>query len=82
MGKVMLGLKQHIVESEEIAKAHAKLKKMKKDTPVSYTHYKTGEKMTGRYGGLKRMGGNSYAMVHHDKSSMRVPVHHIHQTKS
>ena len=79
----MLGLKQHIVESEAIAKAHAKLKKMKKGSEVSYTHYKTGEKKTGEYGGLKRMGGHSYAMVHHGKEgSMRVPVHHIHQAQS
>lgn len=78
----MLGLKQHITEMEHIHKAKKTLQKMKKDSPVSYTHYKTGKKMTGRYGGLKNMGGNSYAMVHHDRSSMRVPVHHIHQTQS
>jgi len=78
----MQSLKQHIAESAAMNAAKVKLKKMKKGASVSYTHQQSGEKKTGEYGGLRNMGGRSYAMVHHGKEgSTAVPVHQIHQAQ-
>jgi len=65
----------------DIDAAKKRLKKMKKGSSVSFTHSKTGEKVTGSYQGLKNMGGRSYAHVEHPKGVKHpnmIPVHHIH----
>ena len=77
----MQQFKTFVAEGEAIDKAKAKLKKIKKGTEVSFTHHKTGQKVTGTYQGLKRMGAHSYAHVETDKEAHRVPVHHIHQAQ-
>jgi hypothetical protein len=67
-------------EANEVqAAATARLKKMKKGSSVSFSSQNdSGKKVSGTYGGLKRMGGRSYAQVHHDTGSTHVPVHQIH----
>ena len=55
-----------------------RVQKIKKGSAVSFTHATTGKKVTGTYGGLKSMGGRSYAHVEHEGGSTRVPVHQIH----
>ena len=77
----MQQFKNFVIEGEAIDAAKAKLKKMKKGADVSFTHHNTGQKVTGTYGGLKRMGAHTYASVNTDKETHRVPVHHIHQAK-
>ena len=65
----------------DIDAAKKRLKKMKKGSSVSFTHSKTGEKVTGSYQGLKNMGRRSYAHVEHPKGVKHpnmIPVHHIH----
>lgn len=77
----MQKFKTFVTEGEAIAAAHEKLKKMKKDSNVSFTHATSGEKVSGKYKGLKRMGGRTYAHVETGKGAHRVPVHHIHQAQ-
>ena len=77
----MQQFKTFVAEGEVIANAKAKLKKIKKGSEVSFTDHKTGQKVTGEYRGLKRMGAHSYAHVETGKSAHRVPVHHIHQAQ-
>ena len=65
----------------DIDAAKKRLKKMKKGSSVSFTHSKTGEKVTGSYQGIKNMGGRPYAHVEHPKGVKHpnfIPVHHIH----
>ncbi len=59
--------------------AHVKrLKAVKKNSNVTYDHHKHGA-VTGKFQGVKRMGGRPYAHVEHGKSmgSMYVPVHQV-----
>jgi len=60
--------------------AKAKLKKMKPGSTVSFTNPQ-GQKVTGTYKGMKRMGGRSYAHVEHEKGATMAPPHHIHQAQ-
>jgi hypothetical protein len=70
----MKSFKQILQESAEID-----LQKMKKGSSVSFTSAKTGQKVSGAYHGLKRMGAHSYAHVEEPgKGAHMVPVHHIH----
>lgn len=55
-----------------------RVQKMAKGSSVSFTHSQTGNKVTGKYMGLKSRDGNSYAAVETDKGRFHVPVHHIH----
>lgn len=77
----MKSFKTLMEELSHIEKATAKLKKIKKGTEVSFTDQQTRKKVTGQYGGLKRLGAYSYAKVNTDKMTHAVPVHHIHQTQ-
>ncbi len=76
-----LGYRIEIVQTVQIdeSKMPPHLKKKKKDDPISFTHHSTGQKITGRYGGAKRMGAFSYAVVHTDKGSHWVPYHQVHK---
>lgn len=86
MGSDMLSFKNHLVEADMMKAAHARVKKMKKGSEVSFTHQQTGRKVTGTHGGVKMMGGRPYLDVHTTKTDSggvtsglsRVPVHHIH----
>ena len=71
------GVDRPSVLESAIKAATERLKKTKTGSDVSFTDPK-GSKVTGKYGGLKRMGGRTYASVDTDKGSHRVPVHHIH----
>ena len=74
-----------LVEQDEIEAAKKKLKKIPKGSKVSFSHSKTGKKITGTYHGLKRLGAYSYAHVEHPKGVNHpnfIPVHHIHQAQS
>lgn len=77
----MQSFSNFLVKESAIEAAKSKLKKMKKGSQVSFTHAQTGEKVSGEYRGLKRMGAHSYAHVETGKSAFRVPVHHIHQAQ-
>ena len=77
----MQTFKNHLSEASAIDAAKAKLKKMKKGSEVSFTDARSGKKVTGKYHGLKSMGGRSYAHVEHEKGATRVPVHQIHQAQ-
>jgi hypothetical protein len=75
----MKSFKQILQESAEIDAAKKRLQKMKKGSSVSFTSAKTGQKVSGAYHGLKRMGAHSYAHVEEPgKGAHMVPVHHIH----
>ena len=52
----------------------------KKGSTVSFTNPQ-GQKVTGTYKGMKRMGGRSYAHVEHEKGATMAPPHHIHQVQ-
>ena len=61
--------------------AHVKkhLKTVGKDGAVTYFDTEKRRHANGRYGGLKRVGGHTYALVHHnDKTSMAVPLNQVH----
>lgn len=77
----MQSFSNFLIKESAIEAAKKKLKKMKKGSQVSFTHSQTGEKVTGEYHGLKRMGAHSYAHVETGKDAFRVPVHHIHQAQ-
>ena len=69
----------HLTEESDIIKGSiSKLKKTKKDTEVSFNHWKQG-KVTGKYKGLGKMGGRTYAKVCTDTATHWVPVHHINE---
>lgn len=65
-----------LLEESAIKQATDRLKKVKKGSQVSFDHHKHGT-VTGKFGGLKRMGGRTYADIHTDKETHRVPVHHV-----
>lgn len=82
MGSIeMQSFSNHVIAEDAIKAATAKLKKVKKGSEVSFTHQQSGEKVSGQYQGLKRMGGRSYAHIETGKSAFRVPVHHVHQAQ-
>jgi hypothetical protein len=66
--------------SEEIsgtAAAKDKMKEKKKGDTLSFTHHKHGE-LSGKYQGMKRMGGRSYAHVEVAKhGAFYVPPHQV-----
>ena len=70
-----------VYEEVDYNTAYNKMKRMKKGASVSFTHAQTGQKVTGTYGGLRNMGGRSYAHVQHKDGATRVPVTQIHQVK-
>lgn len=76
----MESFKAHALYEDAVADAKKALKKMK-GKEVSFTHHSSGEKITGKYMGLKQMGGRSYAHVETGKDAHRVPPHHIHQAQ-
>lgn len=50
------------------------LKKLGKGGKLDYTDNDGKTKKTGKYGGLMRMGGRTYAKVHHAKGMAVVPL--------
>lgn len=76
----MQSFKNHVLEESVADAAKKKLAKMK-GQEVSFTHQGTGEKVTGTYGGIKSMGGRSYARVSTASGGHHVPPHHIHQAQ-
>jgi hypothetical protein len=76
----MQSFKNHSLQEDAVKAAKAKLKPLK-GKQVSFTHQRTGEKVTGEYRGMKSMGGRSYAHVETGKAAHRVPPHHIHQVQ-
>lgn len=59
------------------AAAREKLKAAKKGDELTFNHHKHGE-VSGKYQGIKRMGGRAYAHVEHPKhGAFWVPPHHI-----
>lgn len=66
-----------IDEASEMEAAAARLKKMKRGSDVSFTHATSGEKVTGKFQGVKRMSGRPYAHVETSKGAFHVPVHQI-----
>ena len=77
----MQSFANHMLKESAIDAAKAKLKKIKKGSEVSFTHQQSGEKISGQYKGLKRMGAHSYAHIETGKGAYRVPVHHVHQAQ-
>lgn len=63
-------------ESDIIKSSISRLKKTKKDTQVSFNHWKQG-KVTGKFKGLGKMGGRTFAKVSTDTATHWVPVHHL-----
>lgn len=74
----MKSFKQLSEELSEYEKHKKRVQKIKKGSDVSFTDSQTGNKVTGKYQGLKNRGGRSYAHVNSDKGAHYVPVHHIH----
>lgn len=77
-----------LVEEDTIAANKKRLQTMHKQAKskggqvhVTYTDQKTGEKKTGRYGGMMNMGGRSYAKIHHKDHMTTLPLHHPHDVK-
>jgi hypothetical protein len=78
--QTMQSFHNHSLQEDAVAAAKKKLKPMKgKD--VSFTHQQSGEKVTGKYQGMKSMGGRSYAHIETGKGAFRVPPHHVHQAQ-
>jgi len=66
------------IREQQYPEVRKHLKKIGKDSNVSYTDMRTKSKKTGRYGGLMRMGAHTYAKVHHDDHMAAVPLPQIH----
>lgn len=63
---------------EDVAQATARVKKAKHGVSMSFTHHKQG-KVTGKYKGMGRMGGRSFAKIATDKELHYVPPHEVHE---
>lgn len=72
------GIRNSLDEASMADAAKKRLTNMK-GKQVTFTHQPSGQKMTGTYKGMKRMGGRSYAHVETEKGAHRIPPHHIHE---
>lgn len=71
------------IREQQYPEVRKHLKKIGKGGQVSYTDHSSpkpkGQKpiKTGEYGGMMRMGANSYVKVHHKSHMAAVPLDHI-----
>ena len=66
--------KAHADNKKTLQSLHRKTKSQGGNVMVTHPNEK-GKSVTGKFGGMMRMGAHTYAKVHHPKHMMLVPLH-------